>query len=187
MSQERSQVLYRAVELATPDGARRLGIAAEKPTFIARAVFPYSTKTAIFELGSVAEGDPIVAYPSLTTALIVGGGLEVKYTGFIAVGEAVDECLIEHADPFSDLLARVRKLRVTGFRAFIEEEEVRHGHVREYNHPYEEGFSKLLIEDRYGIAKGRERYAFRVLRNGRIRFKEVTPKSIPMYLRIGYL
>lgn len=181
MSREQGQILYNAVDLVTPRGARQLGLDADKPTFISRITYPYPPQTTVYQFGAIAEGNPIIASPDLKTALIAGGGFEIHYTGFVVVGEVITERKLEHigreANLFNAAFKGAEKMRVIGFKAFVDEQEVRYGHVNEFIQPYNQ-LSELVIDTGNGRDRGRERYAFRVTYDGNVLFQELGKRAV---------
>ncbi len=97
----------------------------------------------------------------------------VPFTGFIAFGEAEGENVTEPISGFTDLCTKTERMHVQGFKAFIREEEVQEGFVREFiDHAVKVPY--LIIENGLEIAHGRVRYAFTVSDNGEVQFRNST-------------
>lgn len=179
--------------------ANRLGIPAETPVFVSlghkcrecgSSVAPlvyqtgYTVESQHFHAGKQIE---IYAFPDLKTALAYEALSYVGYvpfTGFIAVGEAIGEHIIEPISSLTDKYTRSEKIRVIGMRAFIAESEIKEGYLQEVSgclrdpvlhylgvDPYLNYLDIIPREEQSALGIDyRLRYAFRITQSAEVLF-----------------
>ncbi len=193
MSREKIQMVYKAVDLVTPEEARKLGIVTDNLSFISlNSMLPgfrSQVKATQYQIGSVVEmlevrypfdkgrNGKICGFPDLNSALANDFGQDIDllapFTGFMVIGEAIGGYTFEPVkDPLEDAAANyivLDKMRVLGIKAFVEKSNTSMGYIEEVDYY----LNSLQIAKRGKQTKGRLRYAFRVTQDSKVIFKEL--------------
>ena len=163
MNREKVQTVYRCVDPVSPTRAAELGIITDKPILLEGHSKRFKVDEAngieVYQPGGVIPtGNKLglTVFTELETVKLyesIGAWGYVPFTGFIAVCEITGEALS------SSFSVMENGMRVKGFKAFSNEQEVKQGFLREFFNPYNLG-SQLIIDKDGRIAPGKERYAF---------------------------
>ena len=157
--------------MITPQAAKALGIVTDNPTLISQELFSRTRITSYLPgyetqfQDHPEEERRFIAYPDLKTAILDIDG--VPFTGFVAVGKPIGHYRTGFILPgFSNQYASLEKMQVLGIKAFIKDSEVKNGYVEGRD------FLKIVTSETESI--GRNRFSFRIIRKGEVKFKRLS-------------
>lgn len=179
-------IVYKPLNLITPEEANQLGIITEMPVFVTETTL---TRKYIPEVLALNINYPpksqyfysqngVFAFSELRTALdyesIDYYGV-VPFSGFIAVGEAYGSFTRENIPGFKDECIKTEGIHILGIKAFAEETPIRRGYIEEVTLPDKVSLC-VLPENKKSIfgAQSRLRYFFEV-DQGEAIFSMLTP------------